>query len=119
MTNNSISVSLAGGQVGCRRNTSLPRTFSINSTLISPSLNLPTKARPSGVCRLRAISCANAGFALPANKASVSPVVLTDHLGSHVGWGGRIRTSEWRDQNPLPYHLATPQHFQAQSSRNV
>jgi hypothetical protein len=27
-----------------------------------------------------------------------------------VGWGGRIRTSEWRDQNPLPYHLATPHH---------
>ena len=26
-----------------------------------------------------------------------------------VGWGGRIRTSEWRNQNPLPYHLATPQ----------
>src|SRR5277367_5003466 len=26
-----------------------------------------------------------------------------------AGWGGRIRTSEWRDQNPLPYHLATPQ----------
>src|SRR5579871_2250585 len=25
-----------------------------------------------------------------------------------AGWGGRIRTSEWRDQNPLPYHLATP-----------
>ncbi len=25
------------------------------------------------------------------------------------GWGGRIRTSEWRDQNPLPYRLATPQ----------
>ena len=27
------------------------------------------------------------------------------------GWGGRIRTLEWRDQNPLPYHLATPQEF--------
>ena len=26
-----------------------------------------------------------------------------------VGWGGRIRTSVWRNQNPLPYHLATPQ----------
>ncbi len=26
-----------------------------------------------------------------------------------AGWGGRIRTSEWRNQNPLPYHLATPQ----------
>src|SRR3954451_1801298 len=24
------------------------------------------------------------------------------------GWGGRDRTSEWRNQNPLPYHLATP-----------
>ena len=23
-------------------------------------------------------------------------------------WDGRIRTSEQRDQNPLPYHLATP-----------
>src|SRR5580698_438031 len=29
--------------------------------------------------------------------------------GTLAGWGGRIRTSEWRDQNPLPYHLATPQ----------
>src|SRR5690606_14376966 len=29
--------------------------------------------------------------------------------GLECGWGGRIRTSEWRDQNPLPYHLATPQ----------
>src|SRR5262249_31244443 len=32
---------------------------------------------------------------------------LICHVG--IGWGGRIRTSEWRDQNPLPYHLATPQ----------
>ena len=28
---------------------------------------------------------------------------------ANVGWGGRIRTSVWRDQNPLPYRLATPQ----------
>jgi hypothetical protein len=26
-----------------------------------------------------------------------------------IGWGGRIRTSVWRNQNPLPYRLATPQ----------
>jgi hypothetical protein len=26
-----------------------------------------------------------------------------------IGWGGRIRTSAWRNQNPLPYRLATPQ----------
>jgi hypothetical protein len=25
-----------------------------------------------------------------------------------VGWGARIRTWEWRNQNPLPYRLATP-----------
>ncbi len=26
-----------------------------------------------------------------------------------AGWGGRVRTSECRNQNPVPYHLATPQ----------
>jgi hypothetical protein len=26
-----------------------------------------------------------------------------------VGWGARIRTWEWRNQNPLPYHLPTRQ----------
>jgi hypothetical protein len=26
----------------------------------------------------------------------------------NTGWGGRIRTSVSRNQNPLPYHLATP-----------
>jgi hypothetical protein len=26
----------------------------------------------------------------------------------NAGWGARIRTWEWRNQNPLPYHLATP-----------
>ena len=25
-----------------------------------------------------------------------------------LGWGARIRTWEWRNENPLPYHLATP-----------
>ena len=25
------------------------------------------------------------------------------------GWGAWIRTRGWRNQNPLPYHLATPQ----------
>ena len=29
---------------------------------------------------------------------------------SCAGWGGRNRTSEWRNQNPLPYRLATPQY---------
>src|SRR5580692_5264156 len=28
-----------------------------------------------------------------------------------IGWGGRIRTSVCRNQNPVPYHLATPHYF--------
>lgn len=27
-----------------------------------------------------------------------------------IGSGGGIRTPEWWDQNPLPYHLATPEY---------
>ena len=30
-------------------------------------------------------------------------------IQTNSGWGGKTRTYEWRDQNPLPYHLATPQ----------
>ena len=30
-------------------------------------------------------------------------------LAGKNGWGGRIRTYECRDQNPVPCHLATPQ----------
>src|SRR6516225_1605542 len=77
MTNSSISVSFAGGQVDCTMKTSRPRTFSISSTFISPSLKRPTYARPSGICRLRAMSCDNAGVALPANSASVSLVLIS------------------------------------------
>ena len=29
-------------------------------------------------------------------------------MTTKIGWGARIRTWEWRNQNPLPYHLATP-----------
>jgi hypothetical protein len=33
----------------------------------------------------------------------------SEQLRTGFGWGARIRTWEWRNQNPLPYHLATPQ----------
>ncbi len=32
-------------------------------------------------------------------------------INGKAGWGGRDRTSEWRNQNPLPYRLATPQQW--------
>jgi hypothetical protein len=34
------------------------------------------------------------------------------------GWGGRIRTHGWRDQNPLPYRLATPQYEETKRHKN-
>jgi hypothetical protein len=43
--------SFAGGLVGWTMNTSRPRTFSISSTVTSPSLKRPTWERPSGTCR--------------------------------------------------------------------
>ncbi len=34
------------------------------------------------------------------------------HRGSGFrSWGGRIRTYDPRDQNPVPYHLATPHYL--------
>ncbi len=42
-------------------------------------------------------------------SAAVTCGPLPPRPFSAIGWGGRIRTSVWRNQNPLPYHLATPQ----------
>lgn len=43
------------------------------------------------------------------HNAFASGQRLKNGLRKPFGWGGRIRTLEWWDQNPLPYHLATPQ----------
>ena len=98
ITSNSIKVSFVGGHVGCMTNTSRPRAFSINSTRHSPSLNLPTSASPSRVCRCRAISCARAGFALPANNASVSEVVMS--LASDAAPAGTKKTGANDTRSP-------------------
>ncbi len=44
------------------------------------------------------------------NEKSDSSKIARSYCLS-VGWGGRIRTSAWWNQNPLPYHLATPQNL--------
>src|SRR5262245_53998971 len=83
--------------------TSPPRTFSNIWKLNSPSGKRVVFARPSSIPRYWQISSANKRWALPENICR-----LFTALYSH-GWGGRIRTYEWRLQRPLPYHLATPQ----------
>ena len=36
------------------------------------------------------------------------PTWRISYTGIKIGWGARIRTWECGDQNPVPYHLATP-----------
>src|SRR5687767_8228390 len=45
--------------------------------------------------------------------------VMKGHWRGRAGWGARIRTWEWRNQNPLPYHLATPQRPPASGGGNI
>ena len=42
-------------------------------------------------------------------KNKMRPMLSDTATKKKLGWGARIRTWEWRNQNPLPYHLATPQ----------
>src|SRR5947199_4155637 len=65
------------------------------------------RERVAGTVVGRAHNCCAARFCPPALNAAACHQA---RQVSKTGWGGRIRTSEWRDQNPLPYHLATPQH---------
>ena len=54
------------------------------------------------------------GKLMQSNEAAdrarmVAQARLIEAGSGGAGWGGRDRTSEWRNQNPLPYRLATPQ----------
>jgi hypothetical protein len=40
-------------------------------------------------------------------------LVKISNLFAISNWGGRIRTSAWRYQKPLPYRLATPHKFRS------
>src|SRR5574340_1658676 len=124
ITITSIRVSFVGWQVDCSTNTSLPRTFSRISTITSPSETRATVARPRWMFRWRATSLARRGLAFPLNTIKLSmDTRISDAFGGPIqqqkqpppaavrltGWGGRDRTYECRHQNPMPYHLATPQ----------
>src|ERR1700730_12741885 len=86
----------------------------------------PALALPISIPRCWQISSASGRFAFPEKTFmfTLSPRKKVPGSGFRVqgsnripdlrtrnffGWGGRIRTSEWRLQRPLPYRLATPQ----------
>src|SRR4029078_5306116 len=64
------------------------------------AVGAPGNDRPrtdSGICQ---------GIMVKSSRQHRTPgPILTD-----IGWGGRNRTFAWRNQNPLPYRLATPHH---------
>src|SRR6187549_798429 len=88
----SINVSFVGAHVDCSTKTSLPRTFSSNSTITSPSLNFDTVALPSWTFSWRATCCASFGLALPVNTIRLSKAMSLRHYVN--GWQGR------KDSNP-------------------
>src|SRR4030095_7913078 len=78
-----------------------------------PSEKRPTTQRPRLMFKCRHTASASLGFALPVkirirSKAMGRRLYALSHAGKD-GWGGRDRTYECRNQNPVPYHLATPQ----------
>ena len=73
-----------------------PQKFGWGGRIIRPCGPHPFGAAPAGVI-LPAV----------ARAQSYTRTLSTAHAFLS-GWGGRIRTSVWRDQNPLPYRLATP-----------
>ena len=88
---------------------------------------LPTrdsKPKSSGVTRI----CVHSALHRPIgrvltyrNIVRFSPTLGQGAETLLVGWGAWIRTRGWRNQNPLPYHLATPQRFRhiARSARTI
>src|SRR6267154_4809047 len=111
----SIRLSLVGAQVDCSTNTSWPRTFSLISTMISPSEKREHTARPSGMFRCCTTECASFGLALPENTIKLSDTIATisspSIVRSRLEWLGR------KDSNPRMAEsksaaltsLATPQ----------
>src|SRR5262249_61636481 len=66
MSKSSIKLLFPGDEVDCRTNTSVPRTFSLISTLLSPSLKVSTTAFPNGTFKYWLISSAKGGLEFPA-----------------------------------------------------
>ena len=80
MISSSIRLSLVGAQVDCSTNTSLPRTFSNNSTITSPSENRETCALPRRMFRLMRDRSRQARIRVAGEHHQV----IGDHLHRHA-----------------------------------
>lgn len=79
------------------------RKMGISADTAGDFRRFPPQVRQAGAQRRKRMR-RKPGF--PAHSDVSSETWLYPGMG---GWGGRDRTSEWRNQNPLPYRLATPQ----------
>ncbi len=84
ITNNSIKLWLTGEQVDCTTKTSLPRTFSPISTIISPSLKVLTTTFPWEIWRCWQILAVSSGFELPPNTLSRSNIINKNQNSVYV-----------------------------------
>src|SRR6266404_4455606 len=105
MMSSSIRLLFAGEQVDCTTKQLTPRTFSPISTKISPSENEVTSHRPGRASTVRQIASESSRLPLPLKMVSALIIPVLRPLR----WGGRIRTYECGDQNPVTYRLSTPQ----------
>src|SRR5205085_6325694 len=115
MSRSSIKLSLPGVEVDCTTKTSAPRTLSLISTKISPSLKRRMSARPRVAPRCAQIASARPMLAFPAKTwiefidvGSLSAQLLLVFVRRDQVVGdcaGRTRTFECRNQNPVPYQL--------------
>ena len=97
--------------LNCAPDTPRPCKRRPDATSVTPQVARKRKQHRISKCRGKRISkCAHNA---PENKAD-----LEGHSGCCAGWGGRDRTSEWRNQNPLPYRLATPQQATRERRKN-
>src|SRR4051812_18123277 len=111
MISSSLMLLLAGEQVDCTTKQLTPRTFSPISTNTSPSEKVVTSDIPGRTSTLLQIASASSRFPLPLKM--VSALIMLRCASSSCScisrWGGRIRTYECGNQNPVTYRLSTPQ----------
>jgi hypothetical protein len=106
--------------------------FDLDSVIVEPVSGISKPVSPSGPRKIRKLELADQRHA--ARNGGIGPVtgplpsLLRRRCGltgrnvgtigkchdsrpetGLVGWGGRDRTSACRNQNPVPYRLATPQ----------